>query len=171
VGHWYVLYLSERRPQISYPTILKIRGSLIPCQLHLALTSEYASSKHKFVDFFLGILVAAIGVTTGIVAFQSPLLRGAGIAACLCGLYIMKRSSRGRLISKRYVLTSFDSWIYTLFAVTFILSLIAYALLYFFAKPSYLVGYIILYSFIIFAMLTTIIGSFLFARWVYRGFR
>ena len=127
--------------------------------------------KTRYGIFFLGIFVAVIGVAASIGAFQSPLIRMAGIAICLCGVYLMKRSTNNERIIKKYPATPFDFWIYILFFISLALSLLTYASLYIFKNPSDLVGTAIIYSFTFFGLVASLIGSFLFARFVFRRFR
>jgi len=125
--------------------------------------------KTRYGILFLGILVAGSGIAASIVTFESPLMRMAGIAVCLCGVYLMRRSTNNDRIRKKYPVTRFDFWIYILFVIALSLTLIAGTSLFIFKNISDLVGSILVYSFMIFLLTASIIGSFLFARFISRS--
>jgi hypothetical protein len=119
--------------------------------------------------YALGMLVGAIGIAISIAAFRFLLLRSAGIAICLLGVYIATRLSLPKEVrNQRPVAPPVDRRIKLYFAVAFGLSIVTYAVLY--VVPGNIVGVIVLYSFVVFAMLTGLIGSYLMARWIRRVF-
>ncbi len=121
--------------------------------------------------FCIGILISVTAIIISVLAFKSLLITSAGIAACLCGIYIMKRSTSNEPIRNHYQVTSFDTWVYILFGIAFLLSLLMSLLLFSLKNLNDLMSSVIIYSFIVFSLIATLLGSFLFGRSVYRLFR
>lgn len=116
-----------------------------------------------------GITVAVAGVAMAIVAFQSLLLRSSGIALCLCGVYLVKRSLLHQRPATVYEVTSRSRKIYLAFIITIGFTALTYTLLY--VVGDDLFGIIVLYSFISSGALATLVGTFLLCQWVYRKFK
>ena len=83
----------------------------------------------------------------------------------------MKRSTSNDLIRNHYQVTSFDTWVYILFGIAFLLSLLMSLLLFSLKNLNDLMSSIVIYSFIVFSLIATLLGSFLIGRSVYRLFR
>lgn len=117
----------------------------------------------------VGIAIAGIGITMSIMAFHVLFLRSVGIALCLAGIYVTKRSMHRRAPVGSRLKIFIDRRVRFLFILMLGLSAFTYALLY--VVSDDLIGTITLFSFVTFGMLTTLIGAFLLGRWTYRMLR
>jgi hypothetical protein len=125
--------------------------------------------KLNYGFLFFGVATGVIGIAISIFAFRTVFLRSAGIALCLVGIFVAKRSVSGRRTSGSRSAAAPDRKMHVAFAIVLSLSILAYALLY--IASDDLFGIVILYAFVVFGMLATIIGAFLLGRWTYRMLR